>query len=101
RADQSRRDIVRAQLSIAEMGREREAAVDDRNRFGGAKRSARRFQFGLAVLCLALAQFAKDGHDAANLAERGWFGGQFQRSPKGFDTTPDDLDLFVSGFGHG
>src|SRR3954471_3336721 len=71
RADEPRRDVVRAKRPVAEVPRERQPAVDDRDRLGRAQRPARRLQFALSVRRHALAKLAEDRDDAADLFDAG------------------------------
>src|SRR6185503_17123129 len=56
RSGQPGRHVLRLELAVTEMGREREALVDDRDRLGGRQRRRGDLELVLAVLGLARAE---------------------------------------------
>ncbi len=94
RAHQSGGDVGGAQASIAEVGGQRLAVVDDRN--GLSVESV-----PLGVLSRVLpstvrlgAQFAEDGDDAADFLQSGRFGGQLPGRVPASSAGADDFDFF-------
>ena len=101
RAGQAGGEIVGAQGAVAVVGGHGQAAVDHRDGLGGRERAAGRLELGLAVGGDAVAQFAEDGDDAADLLQRGLLGGQLQGAAQAGDalSTIRTSSSMVSGTG--
>src|SRR5262245_38164225 len=95
RASQAGRNVVRLELAVTEMCRQRQALVDHRDRLGGRKGCGRDLELVLAVLGLAGAELAEDRDDSPDLLE-GW---RLRRQIEGTAHLPDpllhDLDFLL------
>lgn len=76
--DHAAGDVAGFEAAVAEVGGEGDAVGDDADGLGGAERGGGLLEFALAVGGLAVAEFAEDGDDAADVVECGGGGGEVE-----------------------
>ena len=96
-ADDAGGDVGRAQFPVAEVGGEREAVGDDRDRLGGRQRAGGDLDAVAFVLGEPRSQFAEHGDDATDLVGSGGHVGQGEGDAEFADAAADDGDLLVDG----